>query len=43
MDNIPVMLMLSVQTQMDILPVFVMMASVEMVTAAQVLLKAKFT
>ena len=43
MDNIPVMLMLSVQTQMDILPVFVMMVLLEMATAAWVLLKAKFT
>ena len=43
MDNIPVMLMLSVQTQMEILPVFVMMVLLEMVTAAQVLLKSKFT
>ena len=42
MDNIPVILMLSVQTQMEILRVFVMMASVEMVTAAQVLLKLRF-
>ena len=43
MDNIPVMLMLSVQIQMDILPVFVMMVLLEMVTAAQVFLKSKFT
>ena len=42
MDNIPVILMLSVQTQMDILRVFVMMASVEMVTVAQVLIKLRF-
>ena len=39
MDNIPVMLMLSAQIQMDILPVFVMMVLLEMVTVAQVLLK----
>ena len=43
MDNIPVMLMLSAQIQMDILPVFVMMVLLEMVTAAQVLLKSRFT
>ena len=39
MDNIPVMLMLFVQIQMEILRVFVMMVLLEMVTAAQVLLK----
>ena len=43
MDNIPVMLMLSVQIQMEILSVFVMMVLLEMATAAQVLLKSKFT
>ena len=43
MDNIPVMLMLSVQIQMEILPVFVMMVLLEMATAAWVLLKTKFT
>ena len=39
MDNIPVMLMLSVQIQMEILPVFVMTVLLEMATVAQVFLK----
>ena len=42
MDNISVLLMLSAQTQMEILPVFVMMVLLEMATAAQVLLQFSF-
>ena len=42
MDYIPVMLMLFVQIQMEILPVFVMMVLLEMAIAAQVLLQFSF-